>query len=125
MNKTDQFIVAIVLLLILIHLAVGIAGYVTGRLLFWVTLLNLFSASAILIYWIQKQLTITQHIVEGREMLVIGLELTLVFCAIYLFFSGRTVLFARLLQYLFFGAHLLFLILGLFFMLSFKMNRLF
>lgn len=125
MSTTDQFIVAIILFLMLVHLAVGIAGYVTGRLLLWVTLLNLLSASAIIIYWIQKQLTITQHIVEGRETLVIGLELTLVFCAIYLFFSGRSVPFARLLQYLFFGAHLLFLILGLFFMLSFKMNRLF
>lgn len=125
MNKTDQFIVVIVLLLMLVHLAVGIAGYVTGRLLLWVTLLNLLSASAIIIYWIQKQFTITQHIAEGREMLVIGLELTLIFCAIYLFFSGRTVPLARLLQYIFFGGHLLFLILGLFFMLSFKMNRLF
>lgn len=125
MSKSDQFIAVIILLLILIHLVIGIAGYITGRLLLLVTLLNLLSASAIVIYWIQKQLTISRHIFEGREMIVVGLELAMLVGAVYFFCSGRGVIFARLLQYFFFGAHLLCLLLGLFFMLSFKMNRLY
>ncbi len=124
MNKPDQWVIITLLLLIVLHLAIGITGRIYGRQLFFTTLLNLITGSSILIYWIQKQFRISQHIFEQREILALCLEGLLVMCAIYYFASGKTINYIRVIQYLFFGVHFLLLVAGLVFMLTFKMNRL-
>jgi hypothetical protein len=124
MSKQDQLITIMILLLIVIHAAIGIAGYITGRLLFFITLLNLLAGLSIIIYWIQKQVRISRHFFELREMFVLSLELILIGCAIYFISKNPAASFFKVFQYTFFGVHLLLLILGLIFMLTFKMNKL-
>jgi hypothetical protein len=124
MSNPDKVVIIIMLLLITIHLGVAVAGFITGRLLFLMTLLNLIAGLSIIIYWIQKQLRISQHIFEGREVLGLILELIVVGCGMYVLSKNHAVNFFKVLQYIFFSIHLLLLILALIFMLTFKMNKL-
>ncbi len=124
MSKADQYVVFVFILLIIIHLAVGIAGIIIGRFLFLVTVLNMAAGLFIIIYWLQKQLRIQQHIFEQREFVVLSLELIMIGCAIAWFFTNRYTGFFKAVQYSFFTIHLLILITGLIFILTFKMNKL-
>ena len=124
MSKADQYVFFVFILLIVIHLAIGIAGIITGRFLFLLTVLNLAAGLSIIIYWLQKQLRIQQHIFEQREFVVLNLELIAIGCAIAFFLTNRYAVFFKAVQYSFFTIHLLILIAGLVFMLTFKMNKL-
>ena len=124
MSKADQYVVFVFILLIVIHLAIGIAGIITGRFLFLITVLNLAAGLSIIIYWLQKQLRIQQHIFEQREFVVLNLELIAIGCAIAFFLTNRYAVFFKAVQYSFFTIHLFILIAGLVFMLTFKMNKL-
>jgi hypothetical protein len=124
MSNPDKVVVIMMLLLITIHLGVAIAGFITGRLLFLMTILNLIAGLSIIIYWIQKQLRISQHIFDGKEVLGLLLELIVVACGIYVLSKNHAVTFFKAVQYSFFSIHLLLLIIGLIFMLTFKMNKL-
>ncbi len=124
MNKADQPIVFILILLIAVHLSIAVPGFVKGKFLFYASILNFISGLLIIIYWLQKQLRIEQHIFEQREFVVLNLELVMIFCAVAFFFTNRCTAFFKTVQYSFFTIHLLLLILGLIFMLTFKMNKL-
>jgi hypothetical protein len=101
MSNPDKVVIIIMLLLITIHLGVAVAGFITGRLLFLMTLLNLIAGLSIIIYWIQKQLRISQHIFEGREVLGLILELIVVGCGMYVLSKNHAVNFFKVLQYIF------------------------
>lgn len=124
MNKVDQPIVFFLILLIAVHLSIAVLGIVKGRFLFYASILNFISGLLIIIYWLQKQLRIERHIFEQREFVVLNLELVMIFCAVAFFFTNRYTSFFKSVQYSFFTIHLLLLILGLVFMLTFKMNKL-
>lgn len=122
--KTDQWVVLLCILLIVIHVAALISGLVTHRLSQYVVLLNMFSGSMILMYWIIKQLQISQHYFELREFVVLGLEVLVVCCAVYVVATKQWTHGLRILQYILFGVHLSALIFLMVFMLTFKMKRL-
>jgi|GEM_PF-1463474 len=124
MNKADQPIIFILILLIAVHLSIAVLGFVKGRFLFYASILNFTSGLLIIIYWLQKQLRVQQHIFEQREFVVLNLELIMIFFAVAFFFTNRYATFFKLVQYSFFTVHLLLLITGLIFMLTFKMNKL-
>ncbi|KAA9035837.1 hypothetical protein FW778_19985 [Ginsengibacter hankyongi] len=68
---------------ILVYLGTFMAGLVTHKLEQYIFIINTLSGLAVLIYWGQKQLRITQHIFEGREMIFLGVELIIVTAAVY------------------------------------------
>jgi len=124
MSKSDQWINLAILFLIVINLSVWLIGYKTHKLCSLITWLNLVAALSIFFYWIQHEISITQHIFEVREMLVLSLEVILIGCAIYSVVTHQWNTWLKIVQYFFFGIHLIILISFLIFMLTFKMNRL-
>ena len=124
MIKSDQSVVIIMGLLILLYLSVWAVGYFTGRLFYFMSILNLASAAAIILYWTVRQLKIQQHTIELREIVVLGAELIVIACAVYVIAAGNKFNWLKVVQYIFFAIHFLLLLLALIFMLTFKMNRL-
>lgn len=124
MSKSDQWINLAILFLIVIHLSVWLIGYKTHKLCSLITWLNLVAALSIFFYWIQHEISITQHIFEVREMLVLSFEVILIGCALYSLITHQWNTWLKIVQYIFFGIHLVILIGFLIFMLTFKMNRL-
>ena len=125
MSKSDQWINLAVVFLIVIHLSVWIIGYKTHKLCSLITWLNLVVGLSVFFYWIQHEISITQHIFEVREMLVLSLEVILIGCALYSLVTHQWNAWLKIIQYFFFGIHLIILISFLIFMLTFKMNKLF
>lgn len=126
MSKSDYWVNVILIFFILLHIIVLISGLVTHKLLTYISVLNTISGLIVIIYWIQKQLRITQHIYEAREMIFLGFETVLVAVSIYSIVSNFQINYwVRVVQYVFFSIQFLCLVLLLLFMLFFKMNRLF
>lgn len=124
MSKSDQWINVAIIVMIVIHLSVWIIGYTTHKLSWLITFLNLLAGLSILFYWAQKELRITQHTFETREMLVLLLEAVLTGCALYSLVTHQWNTRLRVIQYIFFGIHLTTLIGFLVLMITFKMNKL-
>jgi len=76
------------------------------------------------LYWIIPQLQIEQHIFESREILVLLLEVMVIVLAMVYILAARKSPGLKTMQILFFGIHLTVLVLGLIFIVTFKMNRL-
>jgi len=114
----------ILIVLIIIHFSVLTVGIKTNRTGFYLSMLNLIAGLSVLIYWIQKQLRITQHLFGTTEILALVFEMIVIASAIYLLVSKKAGNWVVILQYVFFGIHLLVLVLLFVFMLTFKMKRL-
>jgi hypothetical protein len=125
MSKSDLWINIAIVALIVIHLLVWVIGYKTNKLYSCITWLNLLAGLSVCFYWVQHEIKITQHSFEAREMWVLSLEVALVGGALFSLATHQYNIFLKIIQYLFFGVHLTILIGFLFFMLTFKMNRLF
>ncbi len=124
MSKSDQGVIIIMLVLILLYLAVWAMGYFTHKLPCYIAALNIVTAFAVVGYWAIRQLQIQQHHFELREMIVLGIEVIIFIAAIYTIASGNKYKWITTMQYIVFGIHLLMLLLGLVFMFTFKMNKL-
>lgn len=124
MLTANQFTNIILTVLIAIHFSVLIVGIKTNRIGFYLSLLNLVDGMLILLYWIQKQLSITQHFVDTTEILVLSFEMIVIASASYLLMSKKVSNSLVIMQHVLFGIHLLVLILFLVFMLTIKMKRL-
>lgn len=124
MSNVDQLINIIVISSIAAFIAVWIAGAVKRKLLFYFSVLNAVSGLAIIAYWIQNELRITQHTIETREIAVLTLEALFVAVSIYSISAIRFQYTLKIIQYIIFGLHFSSLILFLIFMLTFKINRL-
>ena len=125
MNPQDKFITIEVVIFILVHLAIWIIGYSTGKLSHLISFLNLTVAISILAYWIIKQLNIQQHFFETREFIVLFFEVTVAASALYNIVSVSHYKAFTVFQYIVFGIDMTVLIAALIFMLAFKMTRIF
>ena len=125
MNKADQWVNIVLWVCLLVHVVVLIVGLTSNRLSFLSAWINLIIALSILLYWVQKQLRIEYHIFELREWIVLGTEVVVAATSMYLIITKQWAGGVRILAYIFFGLHLLVLILMAVFALTFKMNRLF
>ena len=125
MSKADQWVNITIWVCILVHVVVLIVGWTSNRLSFLSAWINLIVALSILLYWVQKQLRIEYHIFELREWIVLGMEVVVATTSMYLIITKQWAGGVRILAYIFFGLHLLVLILMAVFALTFKMNRLF
>ena len=125
MSISDYWVKVILLFIILIYLGTLVAGLITHKLSQYVSIVNGLSGLAVIIYWVQKQLRITQHIFEGREMIFLGFEIAVVALAVYSLLSSQSSHWVRVAQYLFFSIQFICLVILLLFFLFFKMNKLF
>lgn len=124
MSRSDQWVNIILATLIVLYLAIWLIGYWSNKLHAALTFLNLLSALLIIVYWEIKQMNITQHIIEGREIFVLGFEVLVIGCAVYSMVTGYSISWLKVIQYIFFGMHFSVLLLGLAFILTFKINKL-
>jgi hypothetical protein len=74
---------------------------------------------------VQKQIRITQHIFEGREIAVLCLECLIAGFSIYCIVARPEGYWVKVIQYTAFGLHFTALVLFGVFLLTFKMNKLF
>ena len=124
MGKSDQGVVIIMLLLVLLYLAIWAMGYFTQKLPLFIATLNIVAAIAVVGYWVIRQLQIEQHYFDVREMIVLGIEIIICIAAIYLIASGNKYKWIIILQYGVFGLHLLALVIAVIFMFTFKITKL-
>jgi hypothetical protein len=124
MSKSDQWVIIIVIAMLLLHLVLWTAGYRANKLSLFIAAANLVTGSSLIIYWAVKQLQITQHYIELREVVVLGLEVIVVACAVYEITVSQKSNLVKVVQYIFFGIHFTVLIAALIFLLTFKMNKL-
>ena len=124
MPNSNQSVLIILIAITALFLTVLIIGYKTNQIAFLIPLLNLVSGSSLLIYWVQKQVRMTQHIFELREISVLIFEMIVIGCAFYALMSKAEYPWLRLLQYVFWTLHFFCLLAFLVFMLTFKMKRL-
>ena len=125
MNPSDYWVKAILLFGILIYAIALIGGLITHKLLLYALIINTLSGLVVIVYWIQKQLQITQHIFEAREMIFLGFEAVVVAVAVYSLLSPHVGHWLRVLQYLLFSIQFIFLVGLLLFFLFFKIDKLF
>jgi len=124
MSISDYWIKLALIFGVLIYLGTLIAGLMTHKLAQYVFIVNAISGLAVLIYWVQKQIRISQHIFEAREMIFLGFELLVVTAAIYSLLSSPISNWLKITQYIFFAIQFICLVLLLAFFLFFKMNKL-
>lgn len=125
MNKTDLLVISMVVLIIFIHLSVVFIQFFSNKFLYLMPVINLVAGLIVFIYWTQKQLSIRQHFFDTREIMVLCFEAIVVGCAVYCIVHRQWNNWLKVLQYLFIAIHVSALLLFLFFMLTFKMNKLF
>lgn len=124
MSISDAWIKGIAISGVLIYAVIFIIGLKTHKLLRYISLLNLLSGLIFVLYWILKQLRITQHSFELRELIFLAFELVVVFLSLYVIQSVVIPQWAKYLSYTFFSLQFLILVLFLLIMFFFKMNKL-
>ena len=124
MGKSDQGVVIIMLLLVVLYLIIWAMGYFAQKLPLFIALLNIFTALAVVGYWAIRQSQIHQHYFDVREMTVLGIEIIICIAAIYSIASGNKYKWIILIQYAVSGFHLLVLVMAVVFMFTFKMTKL-
>ena len=124
MGKSDQGVVIIMSLLVLLYLAIWAIGYFTQKLPLFIATLNIIAAIAIVAYWAIRQLQIQQYYFDVREMTVLGIEIIICIAAIYSIASGNKYKWIITIEYAVFGLHLLALVIAVIFMFTFKMTKL-
>src|ERR1700742_4758121 len=107
MSKSDQFVIIITSLLIILHISVLIAGYRTHKFPYFAAYVNLAMGAFAVVYWITRQLQVQQHIFDTREIVVLVGEVIVIGAAIFYIVAGQRYNLLKGLQYVFFWAHLI------------------
>ena len=124
MRKADRWINSGLMLMLLLYSTMWITGLVTGSAAYLVAWINMVAGFFVILYWIHKQLSIRQHYIEAREIIVLCLELVIIAVAALSLFSDYWNSWARVFHYAVFALHFIFLLCLMVFMLTFKMKRL-
>lgn len=123
MSTTDKWITIIVVGIIVIYPGVLIAGTAAHKLLSLISVVNFVTAIGILVYWLQHQIRISQHVIDLPEIVVLCIEAGVITCAALALKNLQSDGWLKIIQYIVFGIHTLGLICFLLFMLFFEMNR--
>ena len=124
MSNSDKRIATVVFASILIHLVTLTLNLAITVFALLTTLLNLVVGASILTYWTQKQIRITQHYLELREIFVLGFEVIVISCAVCSILM-QNIQWLHVAHIVILVIHLIFLLLFFVFMLTFKMKKLF
>ncbi|MEO6637752.1 MAG: hypothetical protein ABIN25_05720 [Ginsengibacter sp.] len=125
MINSDQWVITLLVVFIIIHITVWIAGYFAHRLFYLFALLNTAAAIVIIGYWTIHEFSISKPIFERREILVLTLEAMVAAGSIYTIVNHSVANGFKIAQYFIFGVHLTVLAAALIFMLTSKIARLF
>lgn len=123
MRWSDKQIRVALAVIILVHVAILVAEWISYHPVLIVSL-NLTVSASLLLYWIQKQIRIQQHIIELREVVVLGLETVVAMLSVYSLIENP-VKWLRISHVAFSVTHLLAVSAFFIFMLTFRVKRLF
>lgn len=125
MKLSDKQIKAIVVCCILVYLLTLFASEFILHTLFYLLFLNALSSASVIFYWVTRQLKITSHHFEMREMVVLALEFVACIFSIYTMFTNPLTTTLIVVSYVIFIIHLLALVGFTIFMMTFKITKLF
>ena len=125
MSPSNTQVKVITISFMLIYVSVFLISLRSYQQVKLISLLNFITSFSLLLYWIRKQLRITQHIYEMREMVLLGIEILFLGIAVFSFFIHEEGSWAVITAYVIFAIHFIVLILALVFMLTFKIKKLF
>jgi hypothetical protein len=125
MSRSDQWVNIAIVLCILVYLSILIFGYFTHKFAFLAAILNVATGASIIFYWVIRQLQIQQHYFDNREIMILLFEVVVIVIAAKYIFSIQKSQGFKVMQSVIYGIHFLMLILGLVFMLTFKITKLF
>ncbi|AYB29922.1 hypothetical protein [Chryseolinea soli] len=123
MSTADKQISAAVALVALIHAAILITALVSPGL-GAIVYLNLIVSVSLLLYWVQKQIRIQQHVVELREVVALAFETAVAGCSIYAL-TGTPARWLWVTHVVISGVHFLAVLAFFIFMLTFRIKKLF
>ncbi|MEO8770705.1 MAG: hypothetical protein ABI402_11485 [Ferruginibacter sp.] len=115
----------IVIIIVAVYIITLIVDIRITSSLNYISILNALTSFPILIYWVNKELRITQHHFEMRETVVLVAECLSGAAALYTILSNNTNAFFNITQYIIYGLHFIALILFGVFVFTFKMTRMF
>lgn len=124
MSPSNKQVTGLVILCIFLYtatLCLDVFGHIKLR---YISFLNFFSFSLILLYWGGKQLRITQHCFELREMIFLSSEVLCGGIAVYSWFAEPPATWLAVLQYVIFAIHFIALVAMFIFMRMFMIKRL-
>ncbi|MGN6531553.1 MAG: hypothetical protein ACTHK0_07355 [Ginsengibacter sp.] len=124
MNKSDKCIIIAFALSILINIIVFVAGLIKHKVALYFSVINALTGLAIIVYWLQREMSVTQHFIEAREVMVLLAEALVIAISIYAISTASFTSWVKITQYIIFGIHFICLIFFLIFMLTFKFNKL-
>jgi hypothetical protein len=125
MKLSDKQVKAVVVCCILVYLLTLVASEFILHTMFYFLFLNALSSASVIFYWITRQLKITSHHFERREMVVLALEFVACIFSIYAMFTNRLTATLIVASYSIFTIHLLALVAFMIFMMTFKITKLF
>lgn len=102
-----------------------VVGYVTHKPAYLLAFVNAADGILLIGYWLTNQLRIQQHSLEGREIIVLILELLVAVFSLYTIFYYPVSNPFEILQYIIFATNLIVLIAAFIFVLTFKIAKLF
>ncbi len=113
------------IIILICHFAAITIGYKMQKTTLLISYLNAVIVIGIFIFWVINSLNIKQHNFEFRELFVICLEACILIFALYSIIGFQNKTYAKVINYIGFGIHLLATTAMLYYISTFKFDRLF
>ena len=125
MAMNDVSIRNALIVILICQVATVLFGYKMQKTTLSISYLNAISVLGIFVFWVIKNLHTKQPNLEIREIVVVGLEVCVLLFALYSIIGFYNKAYVKVINYIGFGIHVLATIGMLFFITTFKLNRLF
>ncbi|MCK0157901.1 hypothetical protein MWU65_11960 [Cellulophaga sp. F20128] len=125
MVLNDLTVSTILIVVLICHLATLIVGYKKQRTSVFISYLNAVMGVGLIVFWAIDGLTVKPHTLEVSELVVLGLEVCIILFALYTIFSRHTKTYIKAINYIGFGMHVLATSGMLYFLTTFKLDKLF
>lgn len=125
MTLSNKRIITIVISCIVIYLLALITYLLNLSQLIFILILNFASSFSILLFWIIKQSRIKKHYYETRELIVLSFEVIILLVSSCAILTNIIPGWLQIIEFVFYGFHLIALIIFLVFALTFKINKIF
>lgn len=121
----DTTITSAIIFIIICHIAILAIGYKMQKTTVFISYLNAVIALGVFVFWAIDSFTLKQPTLEIRTIIVLCLEACILLFALYSILGFHTKTYVKVIHYIGFAMHLLATIGILYFMLTFKFNKLY
>ncbi|WP_157972833.1 hypothetical protein [Aureibaculum luteum] len=121
----DIYVITALIMILIGHLAAITIGYKMQKTTLIISYLNAVIVIGIFIFWVLNSMHIKQHNFEFRELFVIGMEACILLFALYSIKGFYKKTYVKVINYIGFAIHLLATTGMLYFITTFKFDRLF